>query len=171
MSEDPAPVKSHATPGPAPFTDRLALALAALGPCGFSPIVPATVASFVLAVAYAFLPPIAAALDAAFLLAITVIAVWAAGRAERAWGHDAKRIVIDEGAGMAMTLLAQPAGWEAALIGFFAFRVFDVLKPFPGRRAEKLPGGFGVVADDLLAGVYAHLALRAVLVLLAHRAP
>jgi phosphatidylglycerophosphatase A len=149
----------------------VALVLAALGPCGFSPIVPATVASFVIAVVYAFLPPIAAAADAAYLVLVTILAVWAAGRAERAWGHDAKRIVIDEGAGMAMTLLAQPAGWEAALVGFCAFRVFDVLKPFPGRRAEKLPGGFGVVADDLVAGVYAHLALRAVIAFLAHRAP
>lgn len=171
MDENPAPVKSPLPPGPAPFGDRLALALAALGPCGFSPLVPATVASLVLAVVYAFLPPIRAAADLAILLAITVVAVWAAGRAEAAWGHDAKRIVIDEGAGMAMTLLAQPAGWQAALFGFLAFRVFDVLKPFPGRRAEKLPGGFGVVADDLVAGVYAHLALRAVLGLLSHRAP
>ena len=163
MKHDPN--RGAAAPG-----DRLALLLAALGPCGFSPLVPATVASFVLAVVYAFLPPIGGAIDALVLLAVTGVAIWAAGRAETAWGHDAKRIVIDEGAGMAMTLLAQPAGWPAAACGFFAFRVFDVLKPFPGRRAEKLPGGFGVVADDLAAGVYANLVVRLLLVLLAHRA-
>ncbi len=161
----------HSTRGvPAASGDRLALLLAALGPCGFSPLVPATVASFVLAVIYGFLPPIGVAVDALALLAATVLAVWAAGRAEMTWGHDAKRIVIDEGAGMAMTLLAQPAGWPAAACGFLAFRVFDVLKPFPGRRAEKLPGGYGVVTDDLVAGVYANLAVRVLLLVLASRA-
>lgn len=157
--------------GPAaPGGDRLALLLAALGPCGFSPLVPATVASFVLAVIYGFLPPIGTGIDVLVLLVLTGVAIWSAGRAETTWGHDAKRIVIDEGAGMAMTLLAQPAGWPAAACGFLAFRVFDVLKPFPARRAEKLPGGYGVVTDDLVAGVYANLAVRVFLLVLAHRA-
>ena len=69
---------------------------------------------------------------------------------------------IDEAsAGMAVTLCAQPAGVLTACLAFFAFRFFDVLKPFPARRAEGLRGGFGVVADDVLAGVYANLAVRA----------
>jgi phosphatidylglycerophosphatase A len=140
---------------------KLQLAVASLGPCGYAPIVPATFASAVLALVYAGLPPMAPALDGGVALATIVLGVWAADRAEREWGHDARRIVIDEGAGMAVTLCAQPAGVMTALFAFFAFRFFDVLKPFPARRAEGLPGGFGVVADDVLAGVYANLAVRA----------
>jgi phosphatidylglycerophosphatase A len=134
------------------------------------PLVPATVGSAAVAALYAILPPIGPGGDLAILLAIVPLAVWAAGRAETVWGHDARRIVIDEVAGMAMTLVAQPAGPAAAAAAFLAFRVFDVWKPFPGRRAEGLPGGYGVVADDLVAGVYANIAVRLLLALVAARA-
>jgi phosphatidylglycerophosphatase A len=140
--------------------------IASLGPVGFAPLVPATVASLVVAVAYALLPPLGAVIDACAMIAIIPIAVWAAGRAEQHWGHDARRIVIDEVAGMAVTLFWLPPGWRVAVIAFFAFRFFDILKPFPARRAERLPGGYGVVADDLAAGVYANLAVRAALAIL-----
>ncbi len=146
---------------------RAALLIAALGPLGFSPIVPATAASFVIAVAYAFIPPFPAAVDGAVFVVTAALGIWAAGRAEDVWGHDARRIVVDEAAGMAVTLFALPAGATVAGLAFFAFRFFDVLKPFPGRRAEKLPGGLGVVADDVVAGIYANLAVRVTLALLA----
>lgn len=123
-------------------------------------MVPATVASAVLALVYAFLPVFGAAVDLGVTALVTVLAVWAAGLGDRIWGHDAKRIVIDEGAGMAVTLCLQPAGWLTAVLAFFAFRFFDVWKPFPARRAERLPGGTGVVLDDVIAGVYANLAVR-----------
>ena len=68
---------------------------------------------------------------------------------------------------MSVTLLGIPVGWGGAVLGFLAFRLFDIVKPFPGRAAERLPRGWGVMADDIIAGVYAHLALR----LLAWAAP
>lgn len=136
------------------------LALAALGPCGYAPIVPATVASAVLAAIYPLLPALGAAVDLPVTAAVILVAIWAADLAEREWGHDARRIVIDEGAGMAVTLCLQPIGVPTAILAFFAFRVCDVLKPFPARRAERLPGGLGVVADDVMAGVYANLLVR-----------
>jgi phosphatidylglycerophosphatase A len=139
---------------------KLQLAVASLGPCGYAPIVPATAASAVLAAIYAGLPPIGPAIDGGVALATIILGVWAADLAEREWGHDARRIVIDEGAGMAVTLCGQPAGVATAVLAFFAFRFFDVVKPFPARRAEGLRGGFGVVADDVMAGVYANLAVR-----------
>jgi phosphatidylglycerophosphatase A len=138
----------------------LRLALAALGPCGYAPIVPATVASAVLAAIYPLLPALGAAVDLPVTAAVILVGIWAADLAEREWGHDARRIVIDEGAGMAVTLCLQPTGVPTAILAFFAFRVCDVLKPFPARRAERLPGGLGVVADDVLAGVYANLLVR-----------
>jgi len=149
----------NSPPSHPPFR-RLRLAVAALGPCGFAPIVPATVASAVLAAIYAFLPAWDGRVDIPVTIATIFLGIWAADLAEREWGHDARRIVIDEGAGMAVTLCLQPAGIATAVLAFFAFRVCDVLKPFPARRAERLPGGLGVVADDVLAGVYANLLVR-----------
>jgi phosphatidylglycerophosphatase A len=143
-----------------PLADRLGLALASLGPLGSSPLVPATVASAVLALVYAFLPALGLGIDLGVAVVVTAVAVWAAGLGDRIWGHDAKRIVIDEAAGMAVTLCLQPAGWPTAVLAFLAFRFFDVWKPFPARRAERLPGGVGVVLDDVIAGLYANLGVR-----------
>lgn len=147
-------------PAPSSTSDTLARWIASLGPTGFAPLVPATVASLVVAVVYGFLPPLGLTADTVATAFLIPLAVWAAGRAERSWGHDARRIVIDEVVGMAATLFWLPAGFEVAIAGFFAFRFFDILKPFPVSRAERLPGGYGVVADDLLAGIYANLLLR-----------
>lgn len=143
--------------------DRLACIVAALGPFGFLPVAPASWASLVFAALYAVLPGTGLAVDAAAVVLLTVVGVWAAGRAERIWGHDASHIVADEGAGMAVTLFLLPPGPRVAALAFVAFRFFDILKPPPGRQAERLPGGYGVVADDLVAGVYANLAVRAAL--------
>jgi phosphatidylglycerophosphatase A len=71
--------------------------------------------------------------------------------------------VIDEVVGMLISLAFIPFGWKAALIGFFLFRVFDVIKPFPAARFEHLPGGWGVMADDAMAAIYSNLCLRATL--------
>ena len=64
---------------------------------------------------------------------------------------------------MLVTLAAVPVGFGGAVAGFLAFRLFDIVKPFPARRAERLPGGWGVMADDLVAGVYAQGLLRLLL--------
>ena len=72
-------------------------------------------------------------------------------------------VVIDEVAGMLVTLLAVPVGLAGAVVGFLAFRLFDIVKPFPARQAERLPGGWGVMTDDLVAGVYAQGLLRLLL--------
>ena len=61
---------------------------------------------------------------------------------------------------MSVTLLGIPVGWGGAVLGFLAFRLFDIVKPFPARAAERLPGGWGVMADDVVAGVYAYATMR-----------
>ncbi len=139
---------------------RIAPWVASLGPVGLFPVAPATFASLLLAAAYLLLPPQPIGTQLAWCVAVTVVGIWSAGLAERVWGEDPGRVVIDEAAGMAVTLLAQPFGWRTAALGFFFFRVFDIAKPPPARRAERLGGGLGVVADDLIAGVFAHLAVR-----------
>jgi phosphatidylglycerophosphatase A len=93
-----------------------------------------------------------------------VTGVWAGTTSERYFGGiDPGPIVLDEVVGMLITLAFIPVGIGGALIGFFLFRLFDVLKPFPAGRFEKLHGGLGVMADDAMAAIYANIVLRLVL--------
>ncbi|MFH1139325.1 MAG: phosphatidylglycerophosphatase A [Pseudomonadota bacterium] len=94
----------------------------------------------------------------AALLALAVGAsIYLAGRAEKIYGrHDDQRIVIDEVVGIALTLFGAEPGWTTALLGFILFRLFDITKPWPCRTLDRrVPGGLGVVLDDLAAGLYA----------------
>jgi phosphatidylglycerophosphatase A len=90
------------------------------------------------------------------------LSVWTASAAEKHFGHDSKKIVIDEIAGMAVTMLLvpNPHDWRYYLIGFILFRIFDVAKIEPEASAEKLPAGWGVTMDDIAAGVYAWITLQ-----------
>lgn len=142
--------------------DRLALVLATFFGAGRSPIIPGTVgtlASLPLAALLAWALPSWG--FAVATIVITVAAVLAADRAARLLAHkDPRAVVIDETAGLFVTLLGLPLSWPTLLGAFLLFRVMDVLKPPPARRAERLPGGWGIVTDDLIAGLYANLALR-----------
>lgn len=92
-----------------------------------------------------------------------VVSIWAAGEAEKLFGHDSKRIVIDEWAGWFVTALLVPVTWPNMLIAFVAFRFFDVVKIWPARKLESLPGGWGVTCDDIAAGLQACLATHLVI--------
>ena len=95
---------------------------------------------------------------------ITLIGVWAANEAEAHYGReDPGQVVIDEVAGQLVTLAFTGAGAVAALVGFLLFRVFDIIKPYPANRFERLHGGLGIMADDLAAGVYGCVALHLVM--------
>ena len=144
---------------------RAAVGFATVGPVGFAPIAPGTAGSGVgLALFWAVRSTRSIWLEVVVLLVVAGAGVAAASAAE-AWyrRQDPGLVVIDEVAGMLVTLLAVPVGFSGAMVGFFAFRLFDILKPFPARHAERLPGGWGVVTDDLVAGVYAQGLLRLVL--------
>jgi phosphatidylglycerophosphatase A len=95
----------------------------------------------------------------------TLGAIWVAHRAEKLLGSkDAPSIVIDEIAGYMVTMLGLSFDMFTAVAGFIIFRLMDITKPFPIRRLEThLPGGAGVVLDDVAAGIYGNLALRALL--------
>jgi len=90
-------------------------------------------------------------------VALTIISVWLASAAENVYGHDAKKIVIDEWAGMFITLILLPFSLLNYIIAFVAFRGFDAVKIWPANAAEKLPRGWGVTADDVVAGIQANL--------------
>ena len=144
------------------WRDRLVLGVATMGPCGHAPVAPGTFGSAAgLLLFWAVRASGSLAVELAVLLAVTAVGVAAATRAESTTGrHDPGLVVIDETAGMLLTLAAVPVGLGGAVVGFLAFRLFDIVKPFPARRAERLPGGWGVMADDLVAGVYAQALLR-----------
>lgn len=99
-----------------------------------------------------------------FAAATAVLAaagIWASGvTARRLAIKDPGPVVIDEAAGLMVTLLGVPFGWPAAVFAFILFRAMDILKPPPAGRFERLPGGYGIMLDDLMAGVYANLLLR-----------
>lgn len=130
--------------------------IATAGGAGYSPLAPGTCGTAV-AVPIAWLcrdwSPLA---FVALVVAVTVIGIWAAGEADRAWAtHDSGRIVIDEVAGYLLTVAAiDRHAWPALLVGFVVFRALDIIKPPPIRWIdEQLPGGAGVVLDDVAAGV------------------
>jgi phosphatidylglycerophosphatase A len=103
-------------------------------------------------------------LSFALLIAESGLGVWASGKVEKAWGHDSNRVVIDEWAGMHLSLILVPISWKTVLAAFILFRFFDILKPLGIRKMEKLPGGWGVMGDDLLAGLYANLGLQLLMI-------
>ncbi|MGE5176334.1 MAG: phosphatidylglycerophosphatase A [Hyphomicrobiales bacterium] len=147
---------------------RLALILATGFGLGRLPVAPATWASAAIALLLYLIP---GSLDATVPLAVaavlvTVAGVWASHEAEKELGHDAHPIVIDELAGFLIAVWAIPAGagprHPALLLGvaFLLFRVLDIVKPFPIRQSQRLPGGLGVVIDDVLAGIATNVILR-----------
>ena len=93
---------------------------------------------------------------------VLVIGIWSAGKMEAKWGKDSYRIVIDEVAGMCLSLLFIPVRWQYIAIGLLLFRFFDIAKPLYIRKMEQLNGGWGVMMDDLLAGLYSNLALQVI---------
>ena len=166
--------------------DYLAIAIATCG-VGFIPIAPGTFGSVVGIGAWAIvrggvlailwplagrnnltLLQISSGLIAAELVAvilITIAGIWAASRVERMHGaKDPQKVVIDEVAGQFIALIAVPLDlhtWWTIILAFLLFRFFDIVKPYPARKFEDLHGGLGIMADDLVAGVYAAIGVAA----------
>lgn len=135
-------------------TDRLAIVIASVAGAGYSPVVPGTAGSLVALVALWLLPFTPAALLAS-IVAVTAVGIWAGWRVERLLGADDPGVVvIDEVAGMLLSVFLLPRTVPVLLTAFVLFRVFDVWKPFPIRQSQALPGGLGIMVDDLLAGLY-----------------
>jgi phosphatidylglycerophosphatase A len=127
---------------------------------GYAPLAPATVASFAFMLIWGLAGPVPLVGQLLLLLLVIAVGVPAATYVERREGKDPHKVVSDEVAGMIVTYLGVSTGWTGLLVGFLWFRVFDIGKPWPVRSLERLPEGWGITADDLMAGVYANLALR-----------
>lgn len=138
---------------------------------GYAPLAPATVGSAGAAVLFWFLlpqigpggPPLSLAVMGVSIAAFVALAIWVAGTAERALGHDSPKIVIDEFAGYLVAVAFLPKAVLVYALAFVMFRVLDILKPFPARRMEEAGGGVGVVLDDVVVGVYTNVLIRIML--------
>jgi phosphatidylglycerophosphatase A len=98
------------------------------------------------------------------LIVVTIIlGIIATNKLENDWGKDPSKVVIDEVVGMWITMLFIPLTWLNILIGFILFRFFDIAKPLGIKKMEDLGGGLGVMADDMLAGIYANIVLQIII--------
>ena len=142
--------------------NQFALAFATFGYVGYFPIAPGTAGSAAALVLFALVRWVGVpAFELATIAVVLAGGVWAANATEHVLGQkDPGAIVIDEVLGMLMTLALLPVSTFGVFVGFVLFRIFDVVKPFPAARMEHLKGGPGVMLDDAVAGIYAHISLR-----------
>ena len=145
---------------PRGIADWLAIAVATAGGAGFAPKAPGTAGSIVGVLVYLLIETLhAGAYYPHAIIFFFIVGIWASSRVEHLWGHDAQRIVIDEVVGQMIAFAVAAGRYQLAafdvILGFGLFRLFDITKPFPIRRMERLKGGLGVVADDVGAGLYA----------------
>lgn len=141
--------------------------LATVFGAGRFPVAPGTFASLLAALAFKLVLSEATwPIQIGVIAALFIIGVWAAGRHSAELGRkDPRPVVVDEVCGQWLAFLFAPPTWGFLAAGFLLFRAFDVVKPFPIRRLETLPSGWGIMADDVLAGIYSAAVLQIYLAL------
>jgi phosphatidylglycerophosphatase A len=129
---------------------------------GFFPVAPGTLTSLAIVLLYKYLIHVLALpyLLLIFLLLCVLGVLAAAVYSSELRKTDPRQVVIDEAAGQLLVLLSISPDWTLLVIGFLLFRFFDILKPFPIRRLERLPGGWGIMADDIAAALMAKALLH-----------
>jgi len=147
--------------------DRLGVLCATCAYLGYVPIAPGTFGSALgLMLFWAVRSTGSAGIEAAVMAVLFAVGVWGGTVAERHFrGVDPGPVVIDEVFGMLVTLAFLPVSLTGAIVGFFVFRLLDIVKPWPARRFEALHGGLGIMADDGMAAIYGNLLMRALIVI------
>jgi phosphatidylglycerophosphatase A len=142
--------------------NRLALFIATCGYVGYVPVAPGTFGAAVgLVLLWAVRSVGDASLEVVVIFSLVVLGVWSAAVAEHHAGKaDPGIVVVDEAAGMLITMFLVPATTAAVVVGFVLFRALDILKPWPARRLERLQGGLGIMADDIMVALYGNLAMH-----------
>ena len=142
--------------------DRLAVAIASVGYVGFAPVVPGTFGSMAGVVLFWLLRTTGFVWMDVLSAAVALgIGTWSAHVTERALQlRDPGIVVVDEVVGMLITLAFLPVTVAGTIFGFVLFRILDVVKPWPAASLERAPGGFGIMLDDVMAGIYANIGLR-----------
>lgn len=144
------------------FQRGVATFIASVGYLGFSPLAPGTVGTLAAFAVYWWLVP--AGLWVLVVAAVAIaVGIWAGGVAEKVWQKkDPGRVCVDEFAAYFVAVAFLPKTAAYAVAAFILSRVFDILKPFPAGRSQRLPGGWGIMADDVVAAVYANLILQGI---------
>ena len=135
---------------------------------GYFPIAPGTMGALAILILYWIMPPISTRELLIIIFVLTIVGIYSATLTEEEVkqklgsekGVDPKIVIIDEIIGMLIALVAIPKTAKYVIAAFFLFRVFDIVKPYPIRKIEKLPTGWGIVFDDVMAGIYANLLLQ-----------
>ena len=146
--------------------DKIVLFIAQGAYSGRFPMAPGTAGTAVGMLLYLLVKDLPSLWYGAVFVAVTLIGTWAAGAADRVLAtKDSPTIVIDEIAGYLLAMFLIPFAWWAVFAGFVLFRFFDILKPWPLKKLQDIPGGPGVMLDDIGAAVYANIVLQAVMYL------
>jgi phosphatidylglycerophosphatase A len=147
--------------------NRLATWIATAGPAGYAPVAPGTFGSAVGVGIYFLIATLPLSSQVWVAVILTIIGVWASSIASAHFNRaDPSQVVVDEVAGQVVTLVGLGRGWTTLLFGFLVFRALDIIKPWPANRFEKLHGGIGIVADDVMAALYGQVILRVAIALL-----
>ena len=150
------------------LSGKTALILSTWFGTGLIPLAPGTFGSLAAIPFFIFFNYLGVAFTGLFLIIFIPLAFWASGRSEKLLGRDdPSEVVIDEVIGFFFAVFFIPVSWVGIIIGFALFRFFDILKPFPiGTIDKRVKGGIGIVLDDILAGIYANICLRLILMLI-----
>lgn len=135
---------------------------------GYFPLAPGTMGSLAILIAYWICPELNGMQLAMIIVGLSVLGIYSATITENEMksklgkerGNDPGIIVIDEIVGMLIALLLQPKTTFFLISAFILFRIFDIAKPYPARKMEKLRGGWGIVLDDVVAGIYANIVIQ-----------
>jgi phosphatidylglycerophosphatase A len=157
--KSPNPNNSIAVVEPSLATKFFASALFS----GYSPVASGTVGSAV-ALAFYFIPGFESPLIIGLLILIVfTLGIRASSVMEKRYGHDPSEVTVDEVVGMWISLFLLPKAYLVAIVSFLIFRIFDIIKPFPARKFDNMHGGFGIMMDDVIAGIYTNIVLQLVL--------
>ena len=147
--------------------DKMALFIAQGAYSGRAPIAPGTAGTAVGVLLYLLIKDLGMTGYGAACISVIAIGTWAAGHVDRMFGtKDDSTIVIDEIAGFLVAMYLIPFSWGNVVAGFFLFRAFDIVKPWPLRRLERVSGGLGVMLDDIGAGIYTNIVLQIIIVVI-----
>ncbi|MCX7919763.1 MAG: phosphatidylglycerophosphatase A [bacterium] len=128
---------------------------------GYSPVIPGTVGTIVGVIIYLLFRNFTWWQYGITLIACIALAIWSATIAEQQFHQkDCPKIVIDEIIGYLIAMFLNPFRVKYIVISFVIFRIIDIIKPYPGRQSQKLSGGLGIVADDVIAGIYTNVLLQ-----------
>lgn len=145
------------------FFDKIHFLIASGLYSGLSPVAPGTVGSLVVLLFLWLIPEQSVHLHLVIIVCLYFIGVWSSSNVAQKIGKDPSLVVIDEMAGMWIPLAICPKRVIYYLIAFLLFRLLDIVKPFPIKRIERFPGGWGIMTDDVIAGFYAAIGIELLL--------